>query len=209
MGAIAELCQRALWLNRGRLELDGNAREVVSGYFAKSYAGNHRWERTAHDRSTDSEKKQVLLRSVQICQEGKVALGAVCFDKEFTAEIEYEVKAATSEMSVVLRLITEFGSVAFTSKDTDAMGDCKRTARSTGLYVSACKIPGSLLRVGKFFVTVGIMRQGLWIEREENVLLFEVTSIGNPLNSDRKGIIAPVLEWSIRATCEHENGVGN
>lgn len=202
MGAISELCQRALWLNHGRLELDGQAREVVSTYFAKSYSGSHRWERPTPDESANGEKKQVSLRSVQVCQDGRSAVGAVCFDKDFTAEIEYEVKIAVFDVSIVLRVISESGTIVFVSRDTDAAGDWKERARVNGLYVAACNIPGSLLRSGKYFMTVGVLRHGKWLEQNENVLLFEVSAVGNPLNPERKGVITPVLEWSTRTVDE-------
>ncbi len=72
MGAITGMCRRALWLNEGRLAEDGDARQVVSSYFAKSYGGSHKWERPAPPYETvDVEAKRAVLRSVQICQEGR------------------------------------------------------------------------------------------------------------------------------------------
>lgn len=53
-------------------------------------------------------KKQVLLRSIQICQDGISAVGAVCFDKDFMAEIEYEVKTAVFDVNIVLSVVSEF-----------------------------------------------------------------------------------------------------
>ncbi len=200
IGAITEMCGRALWLNEGRLEADGNARQVVSAYFAKSYGGSHKWERAAtpQPETIVGESKRATLRSAQICQEGQSAVGAVSFDKEFTAEIEYEVTAAAvSDMSVLLRVVTETGTIIFSSRDTDATHEWKGNVRPRGVYVSACRIPGNLLRSGKFFLTVGIFGHGGWIELFENVLMFEVSPVGNPFAVGRKGVITPVLDWNI------------
>ncbi len=202
MGAVSELCQRALWLNRGRLELDGAARDVVAAYFANSYGGRHRWERPPPEEGAGGETREVSLRSVRVCQGGGEGVGAVCFDREFAAEIEYEVMAPASGLSVVLRVVSESGTIIFTSSDTDTENGTRRGARPAGVHVAACRIPGSLLRSGKFFLTVGVRRQGLWIELRENVLAFEVSPVGNPLNPERKGVITPVLEWSTRTVRE-------
>lgn len=200
MGAVTELCQRALWFDAGRLGSDGPAREVVAAYFAKAYGGNHKWERPVPDEPEDGEEKQVWLRSLRVRQEDGTEVGVVPFDQGFTAEVEYEVKAeAASDVSVVLRVVSESGTIVFISRDTDAANGWRGKARPRGLYASACHIPGNFLRSGRYFLTVGVARGGTWIELNENVLLFEVSSVGNPLNPERKGVVTPVLEWSTRA----------
>lgn len=215
LGAVTELCRRALWLDAGRLRADGAAREVVAAYLAKSYAGSHRWERgSAPDEAAaggaekgageESEERPAWLRSLRVCREGGAEVGVVPFDEGFTAEVEYEVRAATlPDVSVVLRVVSETGTIVFVSRDTDAAGGWRGRPRPQGRHVSACHVPGNFLRAGRYFLTVGLIRGANWLEQNENVLLFEVSSIGSPLNPERKGVVTPILEWSARAPGRH------
>ena len=197
LGAVTQLCGRALWLNEGRLEADGNARDVVAGYFAKSYAGRHSGRRPPQPEAADGGP-EVRLRAARLRQGGREAAGAVSFDREFTIEVEYEVKKAVADVSVVLRIVSESGTIVFTSSDADTPDGWKGTVRPEGRYVSACQVPGKLLKSGNFFVTVGARRQGDWIELHENLLTFEVSAVGNPLHPRRLGIITPILHWEVR-----------
>ena len=196
LGAITQMCRRALWLKEGRLELDGKSRDVVAGYFSRAHDDAHSWERPPSQNGADSEL-EILLRSVRLQQQGRETSGVVSFDQEFTAEIEYEVKRTVPDASIVLRIVTGSGTVIFTSSDSDKENTLGTKIRSKGRYLSVCKIPGKLLKSEKLFLTVGIRRQGIWIELYENVLMFEVSAIGNPLHPGRLGVITPMLDWDI------------
>jgi len=195
LGAVTQLCRRALWLNEGRLELDGNSNEVVAGYFSQSYTARHSWERPQEN--GDELEQELILRSVRIRQQSE-ATAVVSFDQEFTAEIEYELKKPVADVSIVLRIVSESGTIIFTSSDRDTHDELRGSIRADGRYSSVCKIPGKLLKSGTFFLTVGLRRQGTWIESHENLLMFEVSAIGNPLHPQRLGVITPVLDWDVR-----------
>src|SRR2546427_3047732 len=128
LGAVAQLCPRALWLNEGRLELDGNSRDVVAGYFSQSYTGKPGWERPPEN--GDESNRELILRSVRLRQQESEAKGVVSFDQEFKAEIEYEVKKAISDVSIVLRVVSESGTIIFTSSDRDTHYELRGSTRA-------------------------------------------------------------------------------
>ncbi len=161
LGAVTQLCRRALWLNEGRLGARVNS------------------------------------ASVRLRQQSEVT-AVVSFDREFTAEIEYELRKPVADVSIVLRIVSESGTIIFTSSDSDTHDELRGSIRADGRYSSVCKIPGKLLKSGNFFLTVGLRRQGTWIESHENLLMFEVSAIGNPLHPQRLGVITPVLDWDVR-----------
>ena len=195
LGAVTQLCRRAFWLNEGRLELDGNSSEVVAEYFSQSSTARHSWERPQGN--GNELERELILRSVRLRQQSEVT-AVVSFDREFTAEIEYELRKPVADVSIVLRIVSESGTIIFTSSDGDTHDELRGSIRAEGRYSSVCKIPGKLLKSGKFFLTVGARRQGTWIESHENLLMFEVSAIGNPLHPQRLGVITPVLDWDVR-----------
>jgi lipopolysaccharide transport system ATP-binding protein len=194
LGAVTQLCRRALWLNDGRLEADGNARDVAAAYFANSQKRTHSWERPP-DHARDTSDKEALLLSVRLRQQGEEMTGVLTFDQPFTVEVEYQIEKPLSDLRIVLRILSESGTIIFTSSDADKPSGSDERTRPEGRHLSVCNIPGNLLKPGKFFLTVGIRRQGIWTELNENVLMFEVGSVGYPLHPDRLGVITPLLEW--------------
>ncbi|MDQ2856329.1 MAG: ABC transporter ATP-binding protein [Acidobacteriota bacterium] len=211
LSAVTRLCERSLWLNGGHLESDGNSRDVVAEYCSLSYTEKHSWERLPEN-GASSEQQEIYLCSVRLCQGERQGTGVVSFDEDFTAEIKYEVKKAIAFASLVLRIASDSGTIIFTSNDTDSptqnwvpSADFGRDERKQkgrtrleGRYLSVCKIPGKLLRSGNFLLTFGIRKQGIWIELHENLVTFEVSAVGNPINPRRPGVITPVLDWDER-----------
>jgi len=195
LGAVTQLCRRALWLNEGRLELDGNSSEVVAGYFSQSCTANHSWERPQGN--GNELERELILWSVRLRQQSE-ATALVSFDQGFTAEIEYELKKPVADVSIVLRIVSESGTIIFTSSDRDTHDELRGSVRAEGRYSSVCRIPGKLLKSGKFFLTVGLRRRGSWIESNEKLVMFEVSAIGNPLHPQRLGVLTPVLDWEVR-----------
>jgi lipopolysaccharide transport system ATP-binding protein len=195
MGAISKLCQRVLWLNQGRLELDGSTEEVVSAYSASFVTGKHTWERSSRDLGFDNQNP-LWLRSVSLCQGEQENVSTVNFSKEFSVEIEYEVVRIVFDASIVLRVNSESGTVIFTSIDTDLSENLTSFERTPGRHVAVCRIPGSFLRSGSYSITFGVRRQGIWSELHDHLLRFEVDAVNNPLHPARQGVITPILEWN-------------
>lgn len=196
LGAVTKLCHRALWLNNGHLALDGAAREVVAKYISHGHDGSHIWERPSNESDDDSEAT-ILLRSVRLRRQDGAMTGVLNFDQPFTTEVEYQIKKPVAHFHILLRIVSESGTIIFTTTDADKLNSESRTARSEGQYVSVCRIPGNLLRPGKFFLTVGARRHGTWIELFENLIMFEVSAVGNPVDPNRLGVITPVLDWDV------------
>jgi lipopolysaccharide transport system ATP-binding protein len=195
LGAVTQLCQRAFWLNDGILKLEGNPRDVVAGYVSRSNTQTHCWERPPHEDGTELQKEMLLL-SVRFRQQDQQA-SVLSFDQPFRIEIEHLVKKPVSELRILFRIVSELGTVVFTSSDRDTPRPFDDRCRTEGRYLSVCTIPEKLLKPGKFFLTIGSQRYGSWIELHENLLMFEVSAVGTPYSS-RLGVITPILDWDVR-----------
>jgi lipopolysaccharide transport system ATP-binding protein len=196
LGAVTQLCQRVLWLNEGHLEFDGNARDAVSAYCSQWRQATHSWQRTLEENG-DESTREILLRSVRLSQPGHEDNSILTFDLPFTAEIEYQLKKPIVDLRIVLRVVSEMGTIIFSTSDHDTPDRSREDARTEGRYMSSCKIPGNLLRPGRFFLTVGLKRHSSWFELYENLLMFEISAVGYLL-PERPGVIAPVLDWDIQ-----------
>ena len=101
-----------------------------------------------------------------------------------------------ADLRIWLRIGSESGTIVFTSTDLDQPNNSTQGVRTKGRYLSECQIPGSLLRPGKYFLTVATRQHNTWFEQMENLLMFEISKVGYPL-PERLGVISPILDWKI------------
>ncbi|HXG59018.1 MAG TPA: hypothetical protein VNL91_08335, partial [Thermoanaerobaculia bacterium] len=92
-----------------------------------------------------------------------------------------------------LHVRNEFGETLFVSTSADASG--LRTHEWTrGRQRRRCRIPGNLLRPGRYSVTVNHPFGGYDL-LHQNILTFTINEQGSPAADGREGKISPVLEW--------------
>jgi len=193
MGAISQLCQRALWIDNGRLKLNGSAPEVVASYLLSGTVNQSVWTIPPGENSQTS----VQVQAVRVLSTDHQPIGVLEFDKGFKVEIHYEVEETIRNLSILCRVIDSEGNPLWTSWDTDATS-WKGDVREPGQYQSVCQIPGNILRPGRYFLSVGALVSGISVlDFRQNVVSFDVSEVGYQLNLDRIGLITPVLQWTV------------
>jgi lipopolysaccharide transport system ATP-binding protein len=198
MGAIVQLCGKALWIESGRLRLTGSPPDVVAPYLSSGIVTCSTW---THSFSWPSDQS-VQIESVQIHSGNDNHPSAVVrFDRRFQIGIGYQIVNPIRNLSILCRMIDSQGNIICTSWDTDTT-DRSGCVRDVGRYLSVCHIPGKLLRPGRYFLSVGYVSDMKIRDYHENVLAFDISEVGYHLNLDRVGIITPLLEWNIKRTDE-------
>jgi lipopolysaccharide transport system ATP-binding protein len=205
MGMLTRLCSRALWLERGRVKLDGASHDVVGAYLSTGGAQGATW---THSSARCCDPQIPLTSARVLSTDGRVA-DVIPFNQRFKLEVAYDVISPMSGTSIFGRLIDAQGNVVWTSADTDTNGWDGRP-REPGRYLSACNIPGDLLRPGRYQLSVGsrtktarhtnVRQLESWhVESlHENVLAFDISEVGFGLDLDRTGVITPALHWEVK-----------
>ncbi|MGE0821960.1 MAG: ABC transporter ATP-binding protein [Candidatus Binatia bacterium] len=201
MGAITQLCSRALWLQSGQLKLSGSSADVVASYLS-STASNAVSDGQLQSVSPSGQKIPVRLCAVQVLADTGQPTCVVRFDQPFRVQITYDVQALTRSLSIVCRLTDILGNVVWTSWDTDTT-DWSTRAREPGRYTSTCTVPNSLIRPGTYSLSVGVTNNRNSFDLYEQVLAFEVSQVGYPLNPERIGIVTPLLDWVVQPMEEY------
>jgi lipopolysaccharide transport system ATP-binding protein len=190
MGAITKLCNRAIWLENGHLNLQGTTEEVITSYLNQGSAGQSVWNAGPGDRG----KTAVNMLGARIVNSANRRPNEMTsHDNPVDLEIEYELKSSSNNISTYYLLMDVEGNVIFMSRDTD---NNNSRFREAGKYISSCQIP-RYLRPGRYFVTIGASEGPKLQDRYENVLAFDITSVGCNVNPDRKGMIIPILDWNV------------
>lgn len=195
LGAITQLCGTAVQLEKGRLKRVGPASEVVAAYLSAVVDTELRssWS----DDSFSSNHSECKFRSARLLSIEKQSMTIVHFDCPFLIEISYDVTVSIRDLSVACQVFDFQGNLVFESMDTDML-EWKGRVREPGPYRSVCEILPSFLKPGRYSVTiVSFVEKVKIIERVENVLLFDVSEVGYPLNPDRLGIVSPVFVWEV------------
>lgn len=198
MASIIRLCRRAMWLDKGRLQMFGPTEKVVSDYLSvgSEAEGEHRW----HNIIEAPGNKKIRLRAVRVLNSDRVVTATIDARFSFYVEIEYEIMMHLPNMRVGFRLVTSSGIIVFDTRDT-ADHTWRGQGRHPGTYVSTCEIPGMLLNSETYVLTVG--SDIPFVETlfyEESVLRFHVEQTGILSVHDAErvpGVICPSLSWHV------------
>jgi lipopolysaccharide transport system ATP-binding protein len=197
MGSIVRLCDRAVWIEGGRLQRDGGARDVVRSYLTVGEA-----EQTAQTWGPGEGPGDDSLRlaSVRITQEGQPTTN-VHIDKPFDVEVETEVNAESSGgVAIAIRVLNPEGDILLES--SEVMQD-DLPVRRRGRWVTRCSFPAYALNGGSYYLSVFADEPHVRIVfSEESVLKWTIEAVsagmGRYAPGAWKGVLGPGLpQWSL------------
>ena len=147
MGAVANLCSRCFWLDRGQLVLQGSPQTTINAYL-KEGAGN-----VAERRWSDEEAPgdhTFRLRRVRICQNG-AATASVDITRPFQVELESKIYPGGEDVALGLQVLNSAGEIVLHTSDVLAGVQQLKTA---GSHIHTCKLPPYLLNSGQYFLSL-------------------------------------------------------
>jgi len=193
MGAITELCERVLWLENGKVKLDGLSSEVVAAYLSARENNFFRWTNL----DTPPEDAAAQIKTVRLLSANNEETSIVDYDADCKVEINYELIEPLRNLSVLCRLTNPQGYTIWTSWDTDST-DWNGRLREPGRYLSICNVPAKWLKPGFYYLSVGLKVDRDTVAFHESVLSLEMSQVGYTLNLDRYGIVTPIFDWEVK-----------
>ncbi|MCK9532427.1 MAG: ABC transporter ATP-binding protein [Gammaproteobacteria bacterium] len=194
MGAVTQLCTRAVWLKDGRLHMDGVTDEVISAYLSEGSESHGSWSNSA---APDSGVETWLAEARLLDRTGQPA-SSPAFGDPFKIAIGYHINQPMRGMSILIKLVDARGDVVFETTDVDD-SPLQLQVREPGAYVSTCDMPAHLLKPGRYHVTLMAYVHGVKIVHvAESALTFDVTARGYRMHAPRIGAVTPVLRWDVR-----------
>ena len=199
MNAVTRLCDRVIWIENGRLKLDGDTRNVVGEYLHQQtqVGAERRWP----DISTAPGNDVVRLTQVRVCDADLTTISTVDIRRPVIMEMTYQLLRDNTELSPNFQLYDERGACIFVTLDQEKKW--QNTLRKSGLYMSRAWIPGNLLAEGSIFITVVIATlEPLDVHLVENeTVTFQVVDQieGDSARGEyvglMPGLVRPILEW--------------
>jgi lipopolysaccharide transport system ATP-binding protein len=195
MGAINTLCEKSIWLNKGRITGIGEVEDIVSSYLinGSESTGFIEWHNIVDAPGDDIVK----LRRVALHNSHGFISHSFAIDDDIYVEIEYELLVKRRDVRLGFELTTSDGVIVFMTAFGD--NDVEFIPSEIGQYKVCCKIPSNLLNSGHYIIEVAGYIPGIKFLIPRGVCLscdvLQTKNIGG--YGQRRGAIRPILHWTI------------
>lgn len=199
MSAVTRLCQRAIYLDGGKIAMEGDTQTVTGHYLAMSSGGDAQKSWSHPDEAPGDDVAR--LKAVRVIQQGQVT-DTIDIRLPVVFEMEYWCLKPDVSLMVAANFLNAEGVLLFVS--ADLRESCWHEPRAAGTYVSRCEVPGNLLAEGSVRIMAEVCtRKPVWKShvREADVAGFTVVDSGQPgsvrAGWDRPlmGVMRPMLDW--------------
>jgi ABC-2 type transport system ATP-binding protein/lipopolysaccharide transport system ATP-binding protein len=194
LGAVGRLCNRGVWLDRGRLVSEGRMDDVLRRYM-RATAGH-----PSSARFDDLVGGPIRLNAVDVVAAGREDSEIIQRDEALRISLEFETAEAVPGLNLAVYVVASDGARVI----DDALGDAPRRARdfSPGGHLAAVTLPP--------FLPAGEYVLGVWfgsayeefLDRE--ILTFQIWPRGDDLEEavGRPRVVQPILVWDVRSENE-------
>jgi ABC-type polysaccharide/polyol phosphate transport system ATPase subunit len=191
LDAIARLCPRALWLERGQVVRDGSSDDVIDAYVTGQSQSNLAARRASIARGP------VHLLDVRVVDVSGKEVQVMRHDQPFAIEIHFRVLAPTPGLDIAT-FMTNMRNVEVLN---EALSDSEeRRPSEPGDYVARAEIP-PILAPGEYVV-------GVWLGTAYEVFVQELITRQLRLQGDAsraKRVMALGLPWSLERVSDPGN----
>jgi lipopolysaccharide transport system ATP-binding protein len=200
MQAVAQLCDRAILMENGRIARDGPSADVVAHYLQTSagVGSSRMWD----DLESAPGDDVVKLRSVRILDRDGETVDYVDVRDPVGVEIAFRVLREGTAVVPKLKLVAD-GRIAFNAMDVDPRWS---EPAPPGEYVATAWIPGNYLNEGLMSIDAAVcsIRSP---KLHHHVSVHEAVSfhVQDPAEGDSargtftgqwRGVVRPLLDWS-------------
>ncbi|MFM8394965.1 MAG: polysaccharide ABC transporter ATP-binding protein, partial [Acidobacteriota bacterium] len=192
--ALRSLCTRAIWLDQGRLVMDGEINTVINRYLQQENGARHEkiWTDPEQLGSDQSNSAEVTVVSARLMKQNAAGSNRITVRDALRLEFEYFNRIPDNLLQVSFVLYNIEGVCIFNGRSSPRRFPA-------GLISQACLIPGSLLNDDSYTVRLVIVRDtNVGLFDEFNVLSFDVQDVEREGGWFGKwiGVVRPDFEWS-------------
>jgi lipopolysaccharide transport system ATP-binding protein len=198
--AVAQMCDRAIQINGGRVVGDGRPAEVIANYLHQTHSSGS--ERTwSLDSAPGNDFARIL--GVRLLPHEGMPPGVVDVRHPVGIELVFRVLRDGKPIFPKLKVLDQESAIAFNAMDTDGRW---LQPSPPGQYVSTAWIPGNLLNEGSVIVEAAICSID-FPKLEHHAAVYEAISfeVLDPGEGDSargnfagqwRGVVRPLLEWT-------------
>jgi lipopolysaccharide transport system ATP-binding protein len=201
LGALSNICTRAIHLVAGTKYSEGPVGAVIGEYI--SLNGTGKGERTWDASERTRPGAMFRLAAVRIISGGK-ASGEVDIDQDVHVEVDIDNLKPGAYLSTSIQLVDQLGSTVLSSANFHSVNLVRDEwfgrPHPTGRYRTVCTIPANCLNEGTFSISVLLLSNVVHIEVfEKEAISFTVHDTGamkKEWAGEWSGAVRPRLAWS-------------
>jgi lipopolysaccharide transport system ATP-binding protein len=178
MGAISQLCNRALVLRSGELNLDASANEAVSFYLSEI----RNLENRMNFEPVNNNNIQIL--SMWLSGENGELINTCTHDRAYCVNIKYQIYKWRLGSYICLDVFNENDARMLWASDVKTV-DEMNTDRASGVYHARITIPGMILSPGRYYFTGAVFAPGrpYAFDAREKVISIDIIDAGTLLSN--------------------------
>lgn len=201
MSAINNMCDHGIVLQKGQIDYQGNAQDATAHYMSSVMPTSENRDNPIEFAVAPSKPAQVR-RCVVSNDKGMPSLQFERAERIFV-ETVIDITTPSLDYYAAVAVHDSQGNCLIHALDEDEHPSQLAQAGS-GQYRVSVALPGGILRVGRYSLTVGIgRRQDGRVDKHDNLLAFEVRdSHSHGImrgNAHIRNLIAPILDWQVSA----------
>lgn len=192
MGAIGKLCAKAIWLNFGKLEVIGNAQEIIERYLSNTY------EKASFRKFPLQANKVAQITSVRLLNNQNVETTEFTSQTEPVVEVSFVLRKKVRGCHVACIITTIDGYHVFSTADTDT-NKVLFEERHPGEYTAQVELPTKNLNIGVYQIAVGLGIPGSEAFDRQEAVSFTIHDLGDfgtlKEGSRRAGLLMVETPW--------------
>jgi lipopolysaccharide transport system ATP-binding protein len=204
--AVAQLCDRAIWIDSGRVVGDGRAPELIASYLHQTHSSGTERAWTAESAPGNDLAR---IRAIRVLPHDQMPPGVVDVRRPVGIEVVFEVRRDGKPVFPKIKVLDQEGAIAFNAIDTDERW---HAPSRPGTFSATAWIPGNLLNEGPVIVEAAVCSLD-YPKFEHHAAVYEAVSfeVLDPGGGDSargqfsgqwRGVVRPMLDW----TCEFDPG---
>ncbi len=193
MTAVNSLCNRVIWLEKGRIVDDGPAARVVAAYMAAATEAGGSTEEAWDEPDQAPGSELVRLKRIRLRNREGAPSDPLTMQTPFALEVEYWNLSPGSRLQVTIHLHTAEGILAFST------GSQCSEPLPAGLFRSTGFFPGDLLNSGIHRFTVLVVQDSSRVlfgyESRVPLTILDLQQREGSCYGREPGVLQPRLEW--------------
>ena len=185
MATVTSLCQRAIWLVDGQVNMEGDAEQITSKYL--NHGTDHSGEIIL---PKQSENQRFWFQKVSLLDRQGNANSVFDVREPIKVRLEYEVIENVKGLEVGFKVINSFGIAIFTVDRSFHLS----SQLSRGVYLAEVEIPALFLAPGSYSINFGAHIPNVEILcLYQSLISFEVEETGSRMAQYKGTAIGVVL----------------
>jgi lipopolysaccharide transport system ATP-binding protein len=208
LNQIANVCGRAIWLEKGEMKASGPSREVADSYIEKvsrvwSASGGSQtvMAREWKDIAAAPQNQSARIRKVAVSDDNGNPANKLSTDDGFSIEIDFETKSEGVFCGTTVIFYDRGGNCIFGSisnKEPDWYGK----PMPSGFYRSVCRIPAGFLNDGWFDVSINLFGRHFsdpcMTHKVLRLQVIDGPAVRGDYYGRYDGAIRPLFDWQTR-----------